>query len=209
VGRADPASNRLGFEVRQGDRSTLPLGSHQHRDRWKCGRIGVRMDREAVMKGLTRTTRVLLLVAGGVSLVLTLSAFVVQVPSRNGSHNLVRTTSGGYAEVPVAHQTYFQEYGVVELALLGLGLVLVLAVGAALRVNVARGAKGAGRLAWGLSVASLILGVVGFVAIAPYLLVVGILLVLACGTVGRSGGAGEPGTSPGVSIGTAGSLRGG
>ena len=140
-----------------------------------------------MMKGLDRITAVLLLIAGLVSLALTLLAFVDHVPLRNGAHDLVRTASGAYAEVPVTPLTYFQKYGVSELLLLGLGLLLVIAVGVALGSRAVHSMSGAGRLAWGLSVACLMLGIVGSVTIAPYLLLVGILLVLACGTVPASG----------------------
>jgi hypothetical protein len=140
---------------------------------------------EAVMKRVDRVTAILLLVAGLVSLGLTLLAFVVHVPVRDDAHDLVRTASGAHVEMPAGPQTYFQKYGFSELLLLGLGLVLVVAVGAALRSRARRGSNGAGRLAWGLSLACLILGIVGSVTIAPYLLLVGILLVLACGTVPR------------------------
>ena len=142
---------------------------------------------------------------GLVSLALTLSIFVVQVPLRDGSHNVVRIGSGTYAEMPVAHQTYFQKYGISELLLVGLGLVLVIVVHVALRTRTVQNGKGAGRLAWGLSVACLLLGVVGSVTIAPYLLVVGTLLVFALRTVVRGGVATEradPGGAAIRSIGT-------
>ncbi len=47
------------------------------------------------MKRLDRLTATLLLVAGLGSLALMLLAFVVHIPVRDGSDNLVRTTSGG------------------------------------------------------------------------------------------------------------------
>lgn len=154
------------------------------------------------MKHLDRVTPILLLVAGLVSLALTLLAFAVHVPVRDDAHNLVRTASGASVAVPVGPQTYFQKYGFSELLLLGLGLVLVIAVGVALRSRAAQSSNGAGRLAWGLSLACLILGIVGSVTIAPYLLLVGILLVLACGTVPLNTVT-LPGDSSGVmSVGT-------
>ena len=55
------------------------------------------------MKRLDRLTATLLLVAGLGSLALTLLAFVVHIPVRDGSHNLVRTASGGYVEVPLVY----------------------------------------------------------------------------------------------------------
>jgi hypothetical protein len=153
------------------------------------------MCEEAVMKRLGRITATLLLVAGLGSLALTLLAFVVHISLRDGSHNLVRTASGAYVEVPVQPQTYFQKYGISELLLFGLGLVLVVAVGIALRSRAVHGSAGAGGLAWGLSVACLMLGILGTVTIAPYLLLVGIVLVLACGARSRNGLATEGGTS--------------
>jgi hypothetical protein len=147
------------------------------------------------MKRLDRLTATLLLVAGLGSLALMLLAFVVHIPVRDGSHNLIRTASGGYVEAPVAPQTYFQKYGFPELLLLGLGLVLVVAVAAALRGRGSRGLANAGRLAWGLSIAGLVIGIVGSVTIAPYLLLVGILLVLACSAFSRNGIATKTNTS--------------
>ena len=155
------------------------------------------------MKGLPRITTAFLIAAGGVSLTLLVSAFVVQVPVRVGSHDLVRSASGAYAEVPVPAQTYFQKYGVSELLVLGLGLLLVLAVANALRIAVAYERRGARRVAWGLSVACLLLGVIGSVTIAPYLLVVGILLVLSCGTMARGDAGSRSGSDAAVPIGTA------
>ena len=158
------------------------------------------------MKRLDRVTAILVLTAGLVSVALTLLAFVVHVPVRDDAHNLVRTASGASAEIPVGPQTYFQKYGFSELLVLGLGLVLVVAVGVALRSRAAHRSYGAGRFAWGLSLACLILGVVGSVTVAPYLLLVGILLVLACGTVLR-GTVTPYGDSPGAVSVTTGSAH--
>ena len=152
------------------------------------------------MKRLDRITAILLLVAGLGSLALTLLALVVHVPVRDGSHDLVRTASGAYVEVPVMPQTYFQKYGISELLLLGLGLVLVIAVTVALRGRAVHGGVGAGGLAWGLSLSCLILGIVGTVTVAPYLLLVGILLVLACSASSRNGIAAERDTSRSRSV---------
>ena len=124
-----------------------------------------------------------------------MSAFMAHVPVREGSHNLVRTASGSYAEVPVAPQTY----GVSELLLLGVGLVLVIAVAVVLRQRAAHAETGAGAMAWGISVACVALGIVGFVTIAPYLLLVGLLLVVACRTFTSNGPAAEHGPPGSVS----------
>ncbi len=100
------------------------------------------------MKRPDRLTATLLLVAGLSSAALMLLAFVVHVPLRDGSHNLVRTPAGGYVEVPVGPQTYFQKYGFPELLLLGLGLVLAIAVAVALGHRAGHGPPDAGRAAW-------------------------------------------------------------
>ena len=93
------------------------------------------------MKLLDRVTRILLLVAGLISLVLTLLAFVVDAPVRYGSHNLVRVASGAYLEVPATARTYFQTYGLSELLILGLGFGWVVAVAVALRSQPSRGER--------------------------------------------------------------------
>ena len=132
------------------------------------------------MKRLFPTTAILLLIAGAWNAILFVSAFVVHIPIRADSHNLVRTASGAYTEVAVHPQTYFQKYGFAELLLVGLGLVLTLVVALALRRRAAESAADAGKVAWRTSVACAVLGVIGFVTIAPYLLIVGVLLVVAC-----------------------------
>jgi hypothetical protein len=145
-------------------------------------------------------TGLLLSVAASWSLVLVLLAFVIDVPVRSGADNLVRSASGAYTETPVAVQSYFQKYGVSELVVLGLGFVFVLAVAATLRHRAAQGGKGAGRPAWSIAMACVILGIIGSVTVAPYLLLVGILLVLACGSVSREGGGAVRSTSRAVSL---------
>jgi len=151
------------------------------------------------MKRRNRITGSLLLVAVLGSLALIVVAFIAHVPVREGSHNLVRTASGSYAELPVVPQTYFQKYGVAELLLPAVGLVLAVAVAVVLRRRAAHAETGAGAMAWGMSVGCVVLGIVGFVTIAPYLLLVGLLLVLACRTFSREGPAGEQGTPGSVS----------
>lgn len=150
------------------------------------------------MKRLDRLTATLLLVAGLGSLALTLLAFVVHIPVRDGSHNLVRTASGGYVEVPLVRQTYFQKYGVPELFVLCFGLFLAIAVAVVLRDRACHGPTDAGRLAWGLSIAGLIIGIVGSVTIAPYLFLVGVLLVLSCRAFSWHGMAAKRNTSLGA-----------
>ena len=152
------------------------------------------------MRGPNRISAILLLLAASWSVLLCAWAFVVDVPVRTGADNLVRSASGGYTETPVVAQTYFQKYGLSELVVLGLGLVFVAALAVALRRRAARGAEGAGRTAWNIALACLVLGIIGSVTIAPSLLVVGILLVLACGSVPRQGGAGVRSTSGSASV---------
>jgi len=141
------------------------------------------------MKRLGPITTIFLLVAALLSLGLTVSAFLVHIPVRAGSQNLVRTASGAYKEAPVVPQTYFQRYGVAEVLLVGLGLILTIAVLIALRQRSAQGGASAGAVAWGLSIGCLLLGIVGSVTVAPYMLIVGVLLVLACSTFSRNGAA--------------------
>jgi hypothetical protein len=152
------------------------------------------------MKRLDRLSVIPLLVAGLGNLALLLLAFAVHVPVRDGSHNLIRTASGGYVEVPATPETYFQKYGFSELLLVGLGLVLVVAVAVALRERAGHQLADAGRLAWGLSIAALLLGIVGSATVAPYLLLVGFLLVLACSAFSRNGVAAKRETSQSASV---------
>jgi hypothetical protein len=152
------------------------------------------------MRRLNRITGSLLLVAASGSLALVVSAFIAHVPVREGSHDLVRIASGSYAEVPVVPQTYFEKYGVSELLLLGVGLVLVIVVAVVLRLRAAHAETGAGAMAWGTSVTCVALGIVGFVTIAPYLLLVGLLLVLACRTLSRNGSAAEDSKPDSLSV---------
>ena len=74
------------------------------------------------MKRLSGVTLLFLSLAGLWSVALTLLAFVVDIPVRTGTHNLVQTASGGYQEAKVLPQTYFQAYGVPELLLTGTGI---------------------------------------------------------------------------------------
>jgi hypothetical protein len=143
-----------------------------------------------------RVTAILLFIAAAWSLLLFIAAFVIDVPVRSGAHNLVRSASGAYTETPVVTQTYFQRYGVSEMVVTGLGFVFVIAVAATLRRRAARGGQGAGRPAWNLAMACVVLGIVGWVTVAPYLLAVGILLVLACGSVPRGGSTAARASAP-------------
>ncbi len=145
-------------------------------------------------------TALLVLIAALWSLGLVVSAFLVDVPVRAGAHTLVRTASGTSTEAAVAPQTYIQKYGIAELLLVGFGLVLAIAVAIALRHRAAQGSASAGRVAWGISMACLTVGIVAFVTIAPYLLIVGVLLTLACGTFSRNGITAQRGRSGSVPV---------
>jgi hypothetical protein len=120
----------------------------------------------------------LLSLAGLWSAALTLLAFVVDIPVRTGTHNLVQTFSGGYQEAKVLPQTYFQAYGVPELLLTGAGIVAAALVAELLHQRSRSNQPNAGRAPWGVSIAALVVGIVGFVTV--YLLFVGIFLMLAC-----------------------------
>ncbi len=64
------------------------------------------------MKRLNGITALFLSLAFLWSAALTVLAFVVDIPIRAGSRNLVQTASGGIQEAKVLPQTYFQAYGV-------------------------------------------------------------------------------------------------
>ena len=82
--------------------------------------------------------------------------------------------------MPLVRQTYFQKYGVPELFVLCFGLFLAIAVAVVLRDRACHGPTDAGRLAWGLSIVGGESQIAGLVTIAPYLFLVGVLLVLSC-----------------------------
>jgi hypothetical protein len=67
-----------------------------------------------------------------------------------------------------------------ELLLTGLGLVAAALVAFLLHKRRSHHLPSAGRAAWGVSIAALVAGIVGFVTIAPYMFFVGIFLMLAC-----------------------------
>jgi hypothetical protein len=133
------------------------------------------------MKRLNGITALFLSLAFLWSAALTVLAFVVDIPIRAGSHNLVQTASGGIQEAKVLPQTYFQAYGVPELLLTGIGLAAAI-VAFLLYQRGSHRLPNAGRAAWGVSIAALVAGIVGFVTAAPYMFFVGIFLMLACVT---------------------------
>ena len=134
------------------------------------------------MKRLNGITALFLSLAFLWSAALTVLAFVVDIPIRAGSHNLVQTASGGIQEAKVLPQTYFQAYGVPELLLTGMGLTTAALVAFLLYQRGSHRLLNAGRAAWGVSIAALVAGIVGFVTVVPYVFFVGIFLMLACVT---------------------------
>jgi hypothetical protein len=122
------------------------------------------------MKRLDRPTAVLLVVAALVTVAQFVSAFFV--------HVAVRVAAGWV--VPPA-KTYMQAFGLSEVILTALSLGGVVLVCSSLSRRNARGQRGAGRLAWGVSVLATLLGLVGFV----YLFGAGVCLLLACVSVPR------------------------
>jgi hypothetical protein len=125
------------------------------------------------MKRLDRATTALLSLAALLAVAQFGSAFFVHVAAR------AQLTRSGWAVPPT--KTYIQTFGVSEVILTALSLAAIVVVGSVLRRRTMRGESGAGWLAWGVSVASAVLGLVGFV----YLFGVGVCLLLACVTVPR------------------------
>jgi hypothetical protein len=132
-----------------------------------------------------RVTVLFLSLAALWSAALTISVFVIHIPVRAGSHDLVQSASSGSVEAKVLPQTYFQAYGVPEVLLAGMGIVMAALVAYLLYRRGTQTPPNAGRAAWGISVGTLVVGIVGFVTIAPYLLFVGIFLMLACRSFSR------------------------
>ncbi len=125
------------------------------------------------MKRLDRPTVVFLVLAALWGVAQFVLAFFVHVTER------AHETSAGWAVPPT--KTYMQAFGVSEAILTILSLGVVVLVAGALYRRRMRNERGAGRLAWGISIATAVLGVVGFV----YLFGVAVCLLLACGTVPR------------------------
>ena len=124
------------------------------------------------MKRLDRATAVLLVLAARLAATQFVSAFFVHVAVR------AEPSAAGWAVPPT--KTYIQAFGLSELILTALSLGAVVVVCSSLsRRNVRE--RGAGRLAWGVSVLATLLGLVGFV----YLFGAGMCLLLACVSVPR------------------------
>ena len=77
-------------------------------------------------------------------------------------------------------RTYFQAYGAAELLLAGVGLVLAALVAFLLYRQAENDQTKAGRTAWGVSIAALVLGILGLLAMPHYMFLVGIFLIGAC-----------------------------
>ncbi len=132
------------------------------------------------MKRLNRVMVLFLSLAFVWSAALTVWAFVVDIPLTPGSHRLVQTASGGHQEVIALPRTYFQAYGVSELFLTGMGFAIAALVAFLLHQRSSDQLPNAGRAAWGVSIAALVVGIIGFLGIAPYMFFVGLFLIGAC-----------------------------
>ncbi len=86
-----------------------------------------------------------------------------------------------FAHIPVnarlRPRTYFQAYGLAELLLAAVGLVLVALVTFLLYRQRVNHEQKAGRAAWGLSVAAVVVGAIG---LPHYVFLVGLLLIGSC-----------------------------
>jgi hypothetical protein len=127
----------------------------------------------AVMKRFDRATGVFLALAALWTLAQFVSAFFVHVAAR------ARPTGSGWVVPPT--DTSFQAFGLSEVILTLLSLGAVVLVASSLFPRRSRGQCGAGRLAWGVSTATVVLGLVG----VGSLFGVALLLLLACVTVPR------------------------
>jgi hypothetical protein len=125
------------------------------------------------MTRLDRITSVFLFLAGVWAMAQFALAFFVHVTER------AKLTTTGWVVPPT--KTYIQAFAVSELVLTVVVLGVVAFVGTMLHRRMSIGELGAGWLAWSLSIATLLFGVVGF----RYLFGVGIFLCLACASARR------------------------
>ena len=100
-------------------------------------------------------------------------AFFVHVTER------AKLTSAGWVVPPI--KTYIRTYAWSEVVLTAVVVGIVVAVGFLLGRRRRGGEFGAGLLAWGLSIATFLSGIVGF----SYLFGVAVFLCLACASVNR------------------------
>lgn len=125
------------------------------------------------MKRLDRLTLTFLALAGAWAMAQFVLAFFVHVTER------AKLTSHGWLVPPT--KTYIQTYALSEVVLTAVVLGVVVAVGFLLCRRRQSGESGAGMLAWVLSIATFLSGIVGF----AYLFGVAVLLCLACASVNR------------------------
>lgn len=125
------------------------------------------------MKRLDPLTLIFLALAGAWAMTQFVLAFFVHVTER------ARLTSAGWVVPPT--KTYMQSYAFSEVVLTAVVLGVVVAVGYLLGRRRRAEEFGAGLLAWGLSIATLFSGIVGF----AYLFGVSVFLCLACASVSR------------------------
>jgi hypothetical protein len=125
------------------------------------------------MKRLDPLTVVFLVLASAWATVQFVLAFFVHVTER------AKFTSAGWVVPPT--KTYMESYALSEVVLTAIVLGVVALVGFALHRRRREGEFGASQLAWGLSIATLLFGIVGF----TYLFGVSVFLCLACASVRR------------------------
>jgi len=142
-----------------------------------------------VKKRLHRATAVFLALAVLWSLAQFVSAFFVHVAAR------ARPTGSGWGVPPT--KTNFQAFGLSEVILTLLSLGAVVLVASLLSVRRGRGEYGAGRLAWGISTATVVLGLVG----VGSLFGVALFPLMACVTVPRRASTGARRRRPPVASG--------
>ena len=125
------------------------------------------------MRRLDPVTVVFLALAGAWAVAQFVLAFFVHVTER------AKLTSAGWVVPPT--KTYIQSYALSEVVLTAVVLGVVVLIASLLNRRRRDGEIGAGRLAWGLSIATLLFGVVGF----TYLFGISVFLCLACASVLR------------------------
>jgi hypothetical protein len=126
-----------------------------------------------VVTRFDRATAVFLVLAGLWALAQFVSAFFVHVAAR------ARPTASGWVVPPT--KTNFGAFGLSEVVLTLVSLGAVVFVASALSRRRSRGEGAAGSLAWGVSAATVVLGLVG----VGSLFAVALFLLLACVTVPR------------------------
>jgi hypothetical protein len=125
------------------------------------------------MKRMDPLTLIFLALAGAWAMAQFVLAFFVHVTER------AKLTSAGWVVPPT--KTYIQTYALSEVVLTAVVLGVVVAVGFLLGRRKRGGEFGAGLFAWGLSIATLLSGIVGF----SYMFGVAVFLCLACASVNR------------------------